>query len=222
MKLVLGIPVVYVVPGQTFPSLLAFAASIGRRGEIIVPEVLNVFPYDRARELVMEVAEKHEADYVMFVDSDMVIPSNALDLLLEGIQAGGRIVSGYHYKRGYPYSPTWFKIEDKTCRAVTAAPDVGYQELDAAGMACSLIDFKWLQKNLERPFFSMRAPTGKECAEDVLFCWRVTCAGGKVLGDPRVRCGHLGPTHVVDDGSVEFLRNLFLQGNPSEEVALRE
>ena len=118
MRIVLGIPVVHVVPGQAFSPLLAFAASIGRRGEVIIPEILNVFPYDNARKLITDVAEKHEADYIMFVDSDMVVPPNAFDLLMQGIQAGARMTAGYYYKRGYPYTPTWFRADKSDISAI--------------------------------------------------------------------------------------------------------
>lgn len=205
MRIVLGIPVVHVVPGQCFSPLLAFAASIGRRGEVIIPEVLNVFPYDNARKLVTDCAEKHDADYIMFVDSDMIPPPNAFDLLMEGIQAGARVVSGHHYKRGYPYTSTWFKADGNATLEITAGPQAGAQELDACGLACTLIDFRWVLEHVKKPFFQMYSDQGITCGEDVYFCWKVRCAGGRVLGDPRVRSGHLGPNINVCDGTVDFL-----------------
>jgi hypothetical protein len=218
MKIVLGIPVVHVVPGQAFSPLMALAATLGRRGEVIIPEVLNMFPYDNARKLVMDTAENFDADYVMFVDSDMVPPANAFDLMLQGLQGDVRMVTGHTYQRGYPFNLTWFKVVAGTCLAVTAPADTGLHEVDATGLACTLIDFKWVLKNVKKPYFAMRTNDGKKCSEDIFFSCAMQEAGGKILGDSRVRCGHLGGCINVCDSTREILIESYRRENANASI----
>lgn len=216
MKIVLGIPVMYVVPGQALASMLALAATLGRRGEVYVTEVLNVIPYDKAREKVVETATAVDADYIMFVDSDMVVPSNAFDLLYESMQAGAQVASGHYYKRGYPFTSNWLRVvDDKVVPVVPVATD-GIMDLDGTGLGCTLIDFKWVQKHFSAPVFSMTSPEGRFCPEDLLFCWKVNSAGGRVVGDARVSCGHIGHSIVVDGHNATVLADAWEKEHPDE------
>jgi len=221
MRIALGIPVVDHVPGEAVFSHYALCATIGRRGQVVVPSVLNLMPHDKARNLIMTVARENNADYLMFVDSDMVVKPDAFDLLLETLQKNKCVMAaGHAYRRGYPFTPTWFKFKGEELFQVTASQ--GVHEIDACGLACNLIDLKWIWENLEKPYFFTGKDGDKRIWEDTFFCKKIRDKGGKIFGDARVRCGHLRTRVAVDDSNADRLRQEFMKQVERKEIFLEE
>lgn len=64
---------------------------------------------DNARNTAADLAMKMECDYLMFIDDDVMIPRNTLDLLLK---ADKDIVAGLVIIRGMPFNVMAFRWED--------------------------------------------------------------------------------------------------------------
>ena len=209
MRVCLGIPVVESVPGEVYGSHLNLAISLGRIADVVIPSVVGVVPYDRARETVLKVALDESCDYLFFVDADMGVPMKSFEYLLDDLNGSPSAVlaSGHAYRRGYPFTPTWFKLREGKSYGVTAPPATGIYEIDYTGLFCCVIDLKWVRENLEPPFFKI---TETE-SEDVFFCKKIREKGGVVLGDSRLRIDHLANRIVVNDETADYLRGMFLQ-----------
>ena len=71
-------------------------------------------------------------------------------------------------------------------------------EIDRCGMACALIRMEAFEK-VKEPWFEWKTRIAKdhsaygEEGEDMNFCRKLKEAGGKVLGDGAVLCGHITP-----------------------------
>ncbi len=157
MRVTLGIPTIGGISGQVYASQLALAASMGKKvDDMIVPSVNGVSPHSRAREIIIKKAIDFNSDYLLFLDSDMVPPPDAFHRLLETLlETKASMVAGHFYRRGYPYTLTWFKIVNDKNKEVCASPEVGFAEIDCCGLACNLIDVRWIQEHLNEPFFFM-------------------------------------------------------------------
>jgi len=195
IKTAIGIPIVDHIPGEVFPSLARVIGEVSRIGDVVLVSPLNQFPHDRPRNLIVEKALDSSADYLFFIDSDMMIPSGAFQELRKGIEEGDPrafAVSGYYLQRGYPFASTWTRLKGWEILRVEppkSDPDRFYP-IDACGMGCCLIDLQRARK-IPLPWFRSLEISGQTAGEDSYFCSLVRENGGVILGATRVSCGHL-------------------------------
>jgi cellulose synthase/poly-beta-1,6-N-acetylglucosamine synthase-like glycosyltransferase len=183
--------------------------------------VSSTFPIDRSRNEICDLAvsNKHNADYVLMVDGDNILPKDALARLLENCSDEYPVVSGLYFRKTPPYRAvpgiytSWKDHEtqrgaiekmgfiDKDgnqClfhRNVTDFDTV--QKIDASGCGCLLIRTDVFKK-IDLPYFAYFDPyleggdfTFDHITEDMLFFAKLHKAGIKTLLVPTVRCGHL-------------------------------
>ena len=223
MRVCLGIPVVGGVPGEVFASHLTLAVAIGRKADIVIPGVFDVMPHDRARMVLANAAIEYKCDLLLFIDSDMEPPRDTFDLLYETMQASkAQVVVGNCYRRGYPFTGVWFKEHQGKVYECYASPESGWHEIDSTGLACALIDVPWMRDHIPEPRFFIGQVNGKVCWEDVWFYKCLRDAGGRLVGDPRVQVGHLGPRMMVNRKTSRFLRNQYEAENPEVLANLKE
>lgn len=142
------------------------------------------------RKYLREYALKNNYDYLLFVDSDIMLPENAVEILLGGgidvltgvylnaFELGGKIV----------IAPVVFKdMGNGECQLykyeAVAAPQV--IEVGAAGLGCTLISKRVLQavdfRNLSN------SSTG---GEDIAFYLDARAKGFKTIATSFVKCIH--------------------------------
>lgn len=202
MRVTIGIPIVDSVPGETLPYHMMLAAQIGRSCQIAIPSVMNLLPHDRARSKLFDLAIESKSDFMFFVDDDMIVPEDAYCRLFEVFNyktPRAVAVSGYYYRRGWPYTSVWSrKNEAGVIEGLIS--DSGIHPIHYSGLGCCLIDVRWVQENLEKPYFSMgQDEFGTTITDDVTFFESIRRAGGVVYGNADVRCGHLGERKVICD-----------------------
>lgn len=221
IKTAVGIPIVDTVPCEAFASLLHVYVECLRsqrldNGEVIEADVqllspFNMFPHSRARAKIMNDAISEGCDYLFFIDDDMILPPDAFWRLLESLKARKAVVSsGHYYRRGSPYLPVW--SENKNGQWVACSVDNDdIIEIHSSGLGCAVIDLNWIRTKLadnalKLPLFWTKPDgLGPSVTDDVTFFESVRNAGGLIIGDGRVRCGHLGERIVVCDRTFPFL-----------------
>ena len=156
---------------------------------------------DKARNDLVEMALKDNCDYVMFIDSDTIIPKGAVDALLN---MNVDIASGLYFSKGKPYLPVarvkegdrHFFLEDFEFNQIL--------EVQGVGMGFCLIHTK-VFKDLEFPYFKLewKKFEGKDyqIAEDLYFCDEAIKKGYKIHLNTGVVCNHFG----VEVGPEQFL-----------------
>lgn len=143
-------------------------------------------------------AIKMGADYVFWLDSDMVFSPDILQKMFE-IKDKGDIISGLYYRRVPPFSPVLFKtleIDEKgicTWDDFEEVPD-GVFEVAGCGFGCVLMPTD-LFIDIQSRFGRMFDPIGG-VGEDLSFCWRARQLGFKIICDSSLQLGHVGH-HVV-------------------------
>lgn len=158
---------------------------------------------DAMRDSAMSQALRDGFTHVLFLDADMVWPSNVLERMLRHHAAG--IVGGLYFLKAPPFSPVAFP------EIVESVGDVDFYSyledyadalvpVQVLGMGCTLIPVAVLGRIGPRPWFSYQDdPEGwPRVSEDVPFCKRAREAGVPILLDPTVKCGHV-TVDVIDE-----------------------
>jgi len=131
-------------------------------------------------------------DYILYIDSDQIVPEDALEKLLKcnkDISAGWSIPSTTLTDRSNIFNYD----KDNGRYNVIKLKDFpsGIIEVDAVGFACVLIRTE-IFKALNYPYFNfIEYPDRSFWAEDYLFCYNAKQLNYSILCDTSLRVGHL-------------------------------
>lgn len=167
--------------------------------ELIIPGgimPLAGMTFDHARNMGAMASLDSGADYVFFLDSDVVPPKDAVLRLIAHNQP---IISGVYCRRSPPVA---VPVMIKNGNWVTEYPKNSIIEVDLVGAGCLLIHKSVLQKlPPQRPgkhWFDWRVdmrgvlPHGECLSEDFTFCAWARKHGYKILVDTSIQCRHIG------------------------------
>ena len=187
MRILIAVPTFETIMPETFKSIY------GLRTTKHLPSFNFVKGYDcaRARNMIAQEAIDEGHDYVLFVDSDMVIPDNTLEALLD---PEVDICFGlYPQKNTRQGNIELFKlgtgdfVNRYTYGEVASAERL---QVKGAGFGCALIRTEVFKK-LPFPWFKfITYDNGSILSEDLYFCNEAGKHGFELWADTRVRCGH--------------------------------
>jgi hypothetical protein len=144
-------------------------ATIGARKDIDVrlSTVQGTIIHTARRDLV-RMALKGDCTHILFLDSDMRFPRNALvRLLSHGVPIVG---ANYVTRRPNPKPVTFASDTSDKERVYTELTSTGLQEVDSTGFGVMLIHLD-VFRNLSEPWFSFEWKTPQwMVGEDVYFC----------------------------------------------------
>lgn len=196
MKTLIAIPSMDQVPAQFAQCL----ATLNKVGECAVSFQIGSLIYTSRNELARKAMEMN-ADFVFWLDSDMLFDPNTLTDMLCTMQERKDIdfLSGLYFRRVAPFSPVLFdklEIDDTGCHwtEFEKIPEALFQ-VGAVGFGCVLIRTEVIMSVMSK-FGNMFAPIGN-VGEDVSFCWRARQCGYDIWVDPRVSLGHVGHTVIT-------------------------
>jgi len=165
-------------------------------------------PIDRSRESLVEQALREGCEWVFFLDSDVVLPPNGLQILFGC--AYPFISALYGSKHGT--TAVWRKVREHgneryvaiplhelTSRPVFTEPNI------VIGLGASLIHRSVFDR-LKRPWFKWTQ--GLEdggVSEDFYFCEKCSAAGISIYIRTDIKCRHLGLVNYNVEGQLEKL-----------------
>ena len=204
MKTMIAIPCMDMVHSQFMRSLLHLDTS----GQEISYEVTSGSLVYAARNRLLQIADDSGVDRILWFDSDMKIPTDALQILSKDIDEGCEIVSGIYHGRRPPFEPIVFSeccvrqdIEGQqwpTAAKYLEYPKDSLFEVQAFGFGCVLMTMKATKTIMEQmgsmPFMPLSG-----FGEDLSFCIRAQAVGLKLWCDSRVKCGHIGYKTYTDE-----------------------
>ena len=150
--------------------------------------------YD-ARNKLAKQAIKMQADYTMWLDSDMIFKPDTMVRLLAH---DAPIVSGAYFRRSPPYHLVAFDKCDTETREWTDLPlPTETVKCGGVGFGCVLVrtDVMFEVAAKYKTWFEPMNGFG----EDLSFCYRARECGFDVLLDPTITCGHVGHIVVNED-----------------------
>lgn len=157
---------------------------------------------DVLRNIALEQGMRDGFTHIVFLDGDMIFPTDTLERLLRHIPRGA-LVSGFYTMRRPPYAPIAMRDGQlhecgkySVYRYDNDYEDVdqhGLREEEVIGMGCALVPLDIVARIGPKPWFHYKddADGWPQVSEDVPFCERVRAAGFQVFLDPSIKCGHL-------------------------------
>lgn len=166
----------------------------------------TTFPrVDALRDSVASLAMAEGHTHVLFLDADMVWPTDVLVRMLAHHDKG--IVGGLYVMRHPPFAP----VALRDGKAPEGSSVLQYQHAresltetalvpcDVLGMGCTLVPVSAFSAIGPRPWFEYaNDDQGWPCVtEDVPFCQKAQAAGYALWLDPTISCGHV-TQQIVD------------------------
>lgn len=174
------------------------AWSCGFKNLVIPGNVITLagMPFDHARNAACMRTLESGADYLFFLDSDVIPPRDAILRLLAHQQP---IISGVYCRRSPPVA---IPVMIKDGQWVTNYPPNSIIEVDLVGAGCLLIHRSVLEslppQRPGRHWFDWRVDmagvpdSGPHLSEDFTFCHHCRQNGYKILVDTSIQCRHIG------------------------------
>lgn len=144
------------------------------------------------REIMVKKSLQHNYTHILFVDSDMEFPMNALNHLLT-VGRDKDFIGANCVTRKFPVVPT---AHDLNGDVIDSNGKTGVQEVQHVGLAFALIKTTVIKQHLQPPLFLMDwiPPLQTYCGEDVYFCQKLAAAGVKMYidHDLSLQIKHIG------------------------------
>lgn len=199
-KILIAVPCMDMVSARFAQSL----TTLRKVDKCVVSFLIGSLVYD-SRNKLAEYAVQMNADYILWLDSDVVFDPDILERMLETIEANDDIdiLSGLYFRRGYPFTPVLFErleLNGDMCEFDNyAGIPAGMTEVAGCGFGCVLMGTDVLlgiagKTKLGNWFTPMTA-----CGEDVAFCLRARDAGYRIFCDPSIEVGHMGYAPVTKE-----------------------
>lgn len=195
MKILIAVPTYENIHPETFKSIYG----LDKCGHWVVFDYSMGYDVATARNNIGNQAKAEEADYVLMVDNDVRLPSEALKYLLEepvdvclGFYAHrwGNVFDGRTNvcRLGeYNYTDMYKMNELKELRE----NGVKREKIHGGGLGCALIRTDVFNR-IAFPYFSWtHYQDGNVLGEDLNFCQRCVEQNILIYVDPRVGCAHL-------------------------------
>ena len=195
MKTILiAIPTNKYVETETMKSVYDLIVPEGYKTEL---QFFYGYQIDQIRNLIAEWAKHY--DYLFSVDSDIVLPKDALVKMLA---ADKDIISGmYIQRKPGQHILELYKVTANggmTNIAIEELLGLGVVEIAGCGFGCCLIKGN-VFRTMQYPHFYYQSALdhNNTVSEDVYFCKKARDLGFKVWADPSISCEHIGNTKFV-------------------------
>ena len=191
-KILIAVPCMDQLPAR-FAQCLAMLKKVG---QCAVAFQVGSLVYMSRNDLARRAIEM-DADFIFWLDSDMVFDPDVLERLMKHFNNPDvDMVTGIYYRRVPPFSPVLFKsleFEDGKATKWEEYDDPqedGLFEIAACGFGCVLMRTE-VAMSVQGRFGNMFAPIG-DTGEDLAFRHRATECGFKIYCDPSFPLGHVG------------------------------
>lgn len=188
-KILIAVPTFDSILPDTFRSIYGLQKP---DGYLLWFDFVRGYNCARARNMIADEAIRHGCEYVLMVDSDMIIPSNTLTSMLK--DPIDLCLGCYPRKNTSNGTLELFKLNQKDFIDTYSSDELksraGKIDVKGGGFGCALVRVEAL-KRLQRPYFKyVEYDSGDVLSEDNYFCGQMTKAGFKVQADIDVKCGH--------------------------------
>ena len=186
-------------------SFVRSLQEMDKPGQVSIGYIQGTLIYE-ARNVIASNAINDGFDRVLWLDSDMMVPKDAMKRLAAHLNAGKEMVSGLYFGRRNRCNPM---IQDKLDWSASPDGNVSVEstsyldfpknalfEIAGCGFGCVMTSVRILKDMVEKygaPFTPMLG-----MGEDVSFCWRARQHGYKIYCDSTLTLGHIGQ-YVYDE-----------------------
>lgn len=189
MKILIAVPTYETILPDTFKSIWDLEAGPGMWFGF---EFMRGYGAAKARNDIAKIAMDGEYEYVLFVDSDIVLPPATLKYMVE--DAPDICLGLYPKKNNTEGLAEIFKLgtgDFTDLYMYDELPDGSKIKVKGGGFGCALVSTDVFRK-LPYPWFKyVEYPNGSLLSEDLYFCDEAAKKGYTIYADTRVKCGHM-------------------------------
>ena len=196
MKIFIAVPTYETITPDTFKSIYG----LQKGGHECVFDFVRGYDCATARNRIAQQTLDENADYVLMVDNDITLPSDALINMLENPK---EVCLGYYAHRNtfnmYDGKTSVFRLGEFNYTQMFPAQELcsmrdrqEYKiQIHGGGMGCALIKADVFQKIIYPWFDWVNYQDRGTLSEDLYFCEKCGKADIPIFTDSRVGCGHL-------------------------------
>ena len=204
MKVLIAITTAESVYHETMESIYHLVIPAGVQTNL---QIIHSYDVASGRNQLVQMAQAARADYIFFVDSDIILPHHALSALYEmdkDIALGtyprkepATIYSDVPYTTLYKHNESNREVFHPYFLPLNELPASGCFPVDCGGLGCALIKTSVFDK-LSFPYFVfinepvIKGQMGYCIGEDMYFFRNCLRAGVQPYAEGSVRCGHIG------------------------------
>ena len=196
MSVLICIPTYETILPETFKSVYGLKED-SKQGRPLFDFIKGYGCAQARNKCALEALEYEKSlgiEYLMFVDSDVILPEDALVNMLQG---DADIVLGIYPRKNTTtgqtevFLPSEKDFTDENNLNLANLGSYGNRfEIKGGGLGCALIKLD-LFKRMQYPYFKyVEYDDGSVLSEDNYFCWQAAQIGAKIECDQRVRCFH--------------------------------
>lgn len=190
VRVLIAVPTYENIQPDTFKSIYGLHLP---EGVVCFFDFVRGYDCAKARNEIAKEALIYAFDYVLMVDSDIVLPSNTLDNMLE--EPVDICLGVYPRKRTTNEQVELFKLGSEDFVDCYTMPELeefnSLIEVKGGGFGCALIRTAVFGQTPYPWFKYVVYDNGEVLSEDSYFCALATQHGRKIYCDPRVKCGHI-------------------------------
>lgn len=188
MKGLIAVPTFENIMPETFKSIYDLNS---HTSEDLDFEFVKGYDCAKARNEIAKKTIEGDYDYVLMIDSDMKIPIDTLDYMLE---RPAKIILGMYPKKNTKTGLVeMFKQGQKNyvdTYNYNDLPDDPRVPVKGGGFGCAFIDADVFRK-MQYPYFKyVLYDNGSVLSEDLYFCSAAARLGIPIYMDTRIKCGH--------------------------------
>lgn len=188
MKILIAVPTFENICVETFKSIY----NMDKGGHDVVFDSVKGYDCAKARNEIGKRTLEGGYDAVLMVDSDIILPNDALVNLTE--ITSDVTLGCYPHKNTTSHEVELFRIGQpnyETRYTYDTMPNQSRIIVKGGGFGCALVRAHVFNK-VPYPWFQYKIYTnGEHLSEDLYFCSAVNKHHLRIEADTRVRCGHL-------------------------------
>lgn len=199
-KIAVCLPCYGFVP-ETFFRNFIYSLYEWNKNDMRIEVIMNsAIPVDKSRNVLVSQAVNKGADYVFFIDTDVLIPDDCLKKLLA---MDKDIATGIYFQKGPPYRPVLrTEVDGRYFFWDEILPRDQVFKVAGSGLGCCLIKTK-IFKKMKFPYFKFNWEEWRgiegQGAEDLYFCKEARKQGYEIWAHSGVLCGHVGGVVSYDN-----------------------
>ena len=159
----------------------------------------------QGRDILAREAIERQFDFMLWFDSDMVIPVDAFDKLMAVREkTNAALVTGIYRCRRKPYRKLVYRLISafQGIYCDDNLPEEPFP-IEGCGFGCVLVDVQAI-RDVCRKYNLIFTPE-RGLGEDLAFCLRLKELGHRMYAEPSVKCSHIGSIAISCDDATKLL-----------------
>lgn len=190
-RILIAVPTFETISPDTFKSIYNLKKSQGVKIDF---DFVRGYDCARARNVIANKAIEGEYDYILMVDSDVILPKNTIESMS---QYDYPLILGYSPRKDNPVYSEIYKIgagypkENRFLMSELISSDTELIKINGGSFGCAFIKTD-IFSQLSYPYFAyVNYSDGQLLSEDLYFCSELRKVDRRIYVNTNVKCKHI-------------------------------